>query len=313
MARIFVTQRLLPGAEHIFEGQGHEVIVRDASSPLRVEELISLASDSQALLCQLTDSISREIFEALPALNVVGTISVGTDHIDLKAAADHGVVVVNTPGVLDASTADLAIFLMLAALRRTSDAEASLRAGAWAGWGLRENLGRDLTGATVGLVGYGRIGQAVADRLAGFAVRVLHHTRTPTGRVGWTAALDELARAVDVLSIHVPHSPATTHLINESILRQLRPTAVLINTARGPIVDEEAVALALNEGRLWGAGFDVYEGEPSINPLLLKAQHTVLLPHIGSSTTATRLAMCRLAATGILEVLNGAEPANLVR
>jgi len=189
---------------------------------------------------------------------------------------------------------------------------AELRRGAWEGWGLTGQLGLDLSGATLGLVGYGRIARAVARRATGFDMKVLHHTRTSTGEPGWTASLLELASACDALSVHVPLTVATEGLISREVLGVMRPTSVLVNTARGAVVDEEALAEALEEGRLFGAGLDVYVGEPRINPRLLAAPHTVLLPHIGSATIGTRRSMCRLAIDGVLAVLAGGSPPNLV-
>ena len=312
MSKIFVTQKLVDGGIDPLLASGHQIEVRDSSDPIRATELIDQAHDADAIICLLNDPITKDVFDALVNLKVVGTVAVGHDNIDLAEARRHEVAVVNTPGVLDASTADVAILLMLAALRRSSDAERTLRTGQWTGWDLGDNVGRDMTGASLGLVGFGRIARAVAQRAHGFSMTVLHHTRTPTGDEGWSASLHEMAAQVDVLSIHVPHTESTTNLIDDAVLRALRPTSVVINTARGPVLDEIALASALEEGRLYGAGLDVYQGEPSIDPALLRAPHTVLLPHIGSSTVATRLAMCHLAIRGVLDVLEGRAPSNLV-
>jgi len=221
--------------------------------------------------------------------------------------------VCNTPGVLDETTADLAFLLILGAARLASEAEADLRAGRWHGWGINQYLGRDVHGATLGLVGHGRIGQAVARRAAGFGMEVLHHTRTDTGLPGWRGDLDTMLTASDVVSLHVPLSDATHHLIDARRLALMRPTAVVVNTARGPVVDEEALAIALEEGRIFAAGLDVFEREPEVHPRLLAAPRTALLPHIGSASVATRTRMARLACEGVVAVLGGAEPPNLIR
>jgi len=214
--------------------------------------------------------------------------------------------------VLDETTADLAFLLILAASRLAGDAERDLRAGRWPAWGINQYLGQDVHGATLGLVGYGRIGQAVARRGAGFGMRVLHHTRRDTGQPDYVADLDELLARSDIVSLHVPLTPDTRHLIDAARLARLRPSTVLVNTARGPVVDEAALADALEDGRLFAAGLDVYEEEPRVHPRLLAAPRTVLLPHIGSASHATRTRMARLACDGVVAVLRGERPPNLV-
>ena len=245
-------------------------------------------------------------------LRVVANVAVGYDNIDVEAATAAGVVVCNTPGILDETTADLAFLLVLAAARRTSEAEAVLRAGRWSGFHIEEFLGRDVHGATLGLVGYGRIGRAVARRARGFAMEVLHHTRTPTGEPGWIGDLHELLGRADIVSLHVPLTPRTRHLVGRAELAVMKPTAVLVNTARGPVVDEEALADALERGVIAAAGIDVFEAEPDVHPRLLAAPGTVLLPHIGSATVATRTAMARLACASARSVLAGELPPNVL-
>jgi glyoxylate reductase len=244
---------------------------------------------------------------------VVSVAAVGYDNIDVAAADRLGVAVCNTPGILDETTADLAFLLILAAGRLASGAEADLRAGRWTGWGITDHLGRDIHGTCLGLVGYGRIARAVARRAEGFGMEVLHHTRTATGRPGYVAALPDLLARADTVSLHVPLTPSTRNLIGAAELASMKPTAVLVNTARGPVVDEMALAHALEAGELHAAGLDVYSGEPAINPVLLKAPRTVLLPHVGSATVETRRAMARMAGQAICDVLAGVTPDHLVR
>jgi glyoxylate reductase len=275
------------------------------------DELLDHLDGVDALLCLLNDTIDERVL-ATPTLTVVATVAVGVDNIDLDAARRHDVAVVNTPGVLDASTADLAVLLMLAARRRASEAEADLRAGRWTGWSLDDHLGDDLTGSTVGLVGLGRIGSTVARRLLGFDVTVLHHTRRDTGLPGWCPSMLDLAAHVDVLSLHVPLTDATKGLVDDAVFEAMHPRSVLVNTARGAVVDEAALVRALSSGTIAAAGLDVFEGEPTVSTALLACEGTVLLPHIGSATRATRLAMCDLAAAGLLEVLAGRRPDNVV-
>jgi glyoxylate reductase len=297
MARVAVLHELPPGG--LDPLAGHEIV--PAEDPAVA-----------GLVCLLTDRIDAERLARLPKLAVVATVSVGYDNVDVAAARAAGVAVCNTPGVLDETTADLAFALLLSASRLLSEAERDLRSGAWSGWGLLQHLGQDVHGATLGIVGYGRIGRAVARRAAGFGMRVLHHTRHDTGERGWTADLDELLRRSDAVSLHVPLADSTRHLIDARRLALMRPTAVLVNTARGPVVDEEALAVALEEGRLFAAGLDVYEREPDVHPRLLAAPRTVLLPHVGSASVATRTRMARLACEGVRAVLAGETPANIV-
>ena len=312
MARILVTQKLVAGGDTRLRASGHEVVQRNDDGPMPAADLIAASDQFDAIVCLLSDRISAQVLHETTTLKVVGNVAVGVDNIDREAAAAAGVTIVNTPGVLDAATADIALLLMLSTRRGASAAEADLRAGRWAGWSLGDHLGQDLTGATVGLVGYGRIGQAVARRLEGFDATVLHHTRSDTGLSGWTASLLGLAARSDVLSIHVPSSADTHHLIDGEVLAALPSGAVVINTARGPVLDEEALADALFAGRIAGAGLDVFDGEPHVNPRLLEAPGCTLRPHIGSATVAVRRAMCDLACAGVLAVLAGETPANIV-
>jgi glyoxylate reductase len=312
MARVLVTRRLPDGgldplAEHELVGPQTD------DRAYTHDELVALAGEVDAIVCLLSDRIDSEVLGAgAPRLRVVANVAVGYDNVDIAAAHEHGVVVCNTPGVLDETTADLAFALILAAARGTSTAEADLRAGRWPGWGITQYLGRDVHGATLGIVGYGRIGRAVARRGAGFGMTVLHHTRRDTGEPGWYGDLDEMLETADVVSLHVPGGDATRHLIDARRLALMKPTAVLVNTARGSVVDEAALADALHNGRLFAAGLDVYEREPEIHPRLLDAPNTVLLPHIGSASQATRLRMAQLATSAVVTVLEGGTPPNVV-
>jgi glyoxylate reductase len=289
------------------------VVQRDEDTPFTHDELVAAAPEADAILCLLTDRIDAEVLAAgAPRLRVVANVAVGYDNIDVAAAETQSVAVCNTPGVLDETTADLAFLLILAASRRASEAEADLRAGRWAGWDINQYLGRDVHGATLGLVGFGRVGQAVGRRAAGYGMQVLHHTRRDTGLPGWVENLDDVLREADVVSIHVPLGDETTHLIDAHRLALMKSDSVLVNTARGPVVDEEALAIALEEGKLFAAGLDVFEREPEVHPRLLAAPHTVLLPHIGSASVATRTRMARTAAEGARAVLAGEVPPNLV-
>ncbi len=304
MARVLVTRALPDGGLDPLVAAGHELVQRPGDEPLTTAELLDAVAGVDAVVCILTDRIDAAVLRAgAPRLRVVANVAVGYDNVDVAVATELGVAVCNTPGVLDETTADLAFLLLLAAARRASDAEADLRQGRWTGFHIDDFLGVDVHGATLGIVGHGRIGQAVARRAAGFGMEVLHHSRHDTGITGWVADLDDLLPRVDFVSLHVPLREETRGLIDARRLALMKPSAVLVNTARGPVVDEEALAVALEHGTIFAAGIDVYEREPEVHPRLLAAPHAVLLPHIGSATEATRRRMAQLASEGAVAVL----------
>ena len=247
------------------------------------------------------------------SLQVVANFGVGYDNIDLDAARARGVRVTNTPGVLKDATAELAVALMLAAARRIAEADATVRSGAWARSGANELIGRELAGATVGLVGLGRIGRRVAELLRGFEVRLLVTSRSSSAPPG-TERLEllDLLAASDFVSLHVPLTAETRHLIDADALAAMKPGAILVNTSRGGVVDTVALIDALASGRLGAAGLDVYEDEPHVPPELRALPNTVLLPHVGSATGTTRDAMARLCAENVIAVLDGHDPPALV-
>ena len=258
-----------------------------------------------ALLCLLADRIDRALLDGADRLRVVANMAVGVDNIDLAAAAELGITVTNTPGVLTDATADLAFALLLAAARRVGWGDRLVRGGGFRGWGPLLGLGYDVTGRTLGLVGAGRIGRAVAERAAGFRMEVLFHHRT--GGI----PLPELLERADFVSLHCPLTDETRHRIGEPELRRMRPHAVLVNTARGPIVDEHALVRALREGWIGAAGLDVFEDEPQLAPGLADLPNVVLAPHVGSATYATRARMAEMAARNIVAVLRGEPVPNL--
>ena len=308
MARVLVTRRLPGGLDPLVEA-GHELIQPEGDRAFTHDEIVEQASGVDAIVCLLTDRIDGAVLKAgSPRLKVVATVAVGYDNIDVDAAAARGIAVCNTPRVLDDTTADLAFLLILAAARRIWEAESDLRAGKWPGWDIDQYLGRDVHGAVLGVVGFGRVGQAVARRATGFGMEVLHHTRRETGIVGWRGDLDRLLAESDIVTLHVPLTDETRHLIDPRRLALMKRDAVLVNTSRGPVVDEEALAVALEEGAIFAAGLDVYEREPEVHPRLLGAPRTVLLPHIGSASLATRTRMARVAAENAVAVLAGERP-----
>ncbi|HEX8454835.1 MAG TPA: D-glycerate dehydrogenase [Longimicrobium sp.] len=275
--------------------------------------------EAQALLCLLTDRVDAALLERAPRLRVVANAVVGYEHVDVAACRARGIVVTNTPDVLTGATADLAWALILAAVRRLPQAERSLRAGEFAGWGFWDYLGGDLEGRTLGIFGMGRIGKAVARRAGGFGMHVVYHSRTPlspddeeTLRAERVEFDDLLARS-DVLSLHAPLTPETRHAFSRDALRRMRPGSVLINTARGALVDEAALVDALRDGPISAAGLDVYEHEPAVHPGLLELPNVILLPHIGSATRGTRTEMAMLAARNVHAVLGGRQALTPVR
>ena len=314
MGRVLVTRRLTPGGTDPLHDAGHDVVAPDDDLPLTADELEARASDFDGIVCLLTDRIDAAVLRAGHAgrLRVVANAAVGYDNIDVASARALGIAVCNTPGVLDATTADLAFLLILAATRNTTAAEDDLRNGRWDGWGFNTHLSHDVHGATLGLIGYGRIARAVAQRATGFDMEVLHTSRTDTGLPGYVPELATLLARADIVSLHVPLTESTHHLIGAAELALMKPTAVIVNTARGPVIDEDALVDALQAGTIHGAGLDVFDDEPTVNPRLLHAPRTTLLPHIGSATVATRTKMARLACQGVCDVLAGVTPPNLV-
>ena len=273
-------------------------------------------AEAEALVCLLTHRIDAALLDRAPRLRVVANYAVGHDNVDLAAATARGIAVTNTPDVLTEATADLAFALLLAAARRLGEGERLVRAGRWTGWEPGQLLGTDVWGRTLGIVGLGRIGAAMARRGRGFGMPILYSQRHPAPPEVAAGAehvpLDELLARADAISIHCPLTPATRHLIDAAALARMKPTAILVNTARGPIIDEAALADALAAGRIAGAGIDVFEREPEIHPGLLASERAVLAPHLGSATTTARRRMAELCARAVRSVLAGQRPDFLV-
>ncbi len=277
-----------------------------------VEGSLADAADAEGLVCLLRDRIDEGFLARAPRLRVVANYAVGVDNVDLAACARRGVAVTNTPDVLTEATADLTFALILAVARRLGEAEALLRAGRWGSFEPGLLLGTELAGITLGIVGAGRIARAVARRGEGFGMAIAYASRHTQLAGARRVPLDALLAESDIVSLHCPLTPETRGLIGAPQLRRMKPTAFLINTARGAICDEEAVAAALAAGTIAGAGLDVFADEPRVSPALLAAPHAVLLPHIGSATRRTRTRMAELCALGVREVLAGRRPPNLV-
>jgi len=295
-----------------------DVTANQADKPYSPEELAQALADKDGAITVLTDRIDTALLARCPKLKAVCNIAVGYNNFDLKAMSARGVLGTNTPGVLDAATADFTWALILATARRLTEAEAWLRAGEWQGWKLKQFLGMDVQGATLGIVGMGRIGQAVARRARGFDMPVLYYNRTrlaPALERDCNArhvSLDELLAQSDIVTLHTPYSADSHHLIGAAQLAKMKKTAILIHAARGGVVDDAALITALNSGTIAAAGLDVYENEPKFNPEFLKLRNVVLAPHIASATTNTRRNMAMLAARNLTAALTGERPPNLL-
>lgn len=273
-------------------------------------ELRARAANADAILCLLTDRIDRGVIDAAPRLRIVANVAVGYNNIDVAYARSRGVVVTNTPDVLTESVADFTWSMILAITRRISEGERLVRSGLWKGWSLDQMLGSELRGKQLGLIGVGRIGRAVALRAPAFGMHVVYASRRTIDDLPGAepTSIDRLLNTSDVVSLHVPLTDDTRHLIDKRALTRMKRSAYLINTSRGPVVDEEALAWALQHHLLAGAALDVYEKEPQIHPDLLPLDNVLLLPHIASATTETRTAMADLAVDNALAVLSGRPP-----
>jgi glyoxylate reductase len=272
-------------------------------------ELIERVRGKQALMCLLTDRVDAELLDAAPDLKIVANIAVGYNNIDVPACRDRGIVVTNTPDVLTNACADFTWALILGITRRLGEGERELRRGDWKGWALDHLLGMELRGKQLGIVGVGRIGRAVAEKAPAFGMTVAYAAHKPIDVAGAVQMpLDRLLATADVVSLHCPLTPETRHLIDRKALTKMKRSAYLINTARGPVVDEEALAWALEERLIAGAALDVYEDEPHVQRGLLGLDNVLLIPHLASATKETRTAMADLAASNILAVLSGSPP-----
>ena len=336
--RIFVTQKLpQPALDRLREVCDY--VIGCERGPLDRSALLAGAREADGMISMLTDLIDREVITNSERLRIIANVAVGYNNIDLTSASQRGIVVSNTPDVLTDATADLTWALILAVTRRVVEADLFTRAGRFKTWDFDLFLGTGLTGKTLGIIGYGRIGKAVARRAAGFGLNVLYCGRdeiafrddrpraVPAPRTGTSplsssarfdglaarrAGFHQLLEQSDIITLHTPLATATRHLIDRAALEHIKPTAYLINTARGPVVDEAALAEALAQGKLAGAGLDVYEREPEITSTLMTLPNVVLLPHIGSATYETRTAMALLAVENVIDLFSGRTPRNAI-
>jgi glyoxylate reductase len=313
--KALATRPLFPEARAILDQQfDAEYWTRPERIP-RVE-LLARVADKQALVCLLTEKVDEELLAAAPNLRVAATVSVGYDNIDVAACTRHKVVAANTPGVLDETTADLAWTLLMAIARRLVEGDAWIRTGTWPGWDLDQLLGADVWGKTLGIVGFGRIGREVARRARGFQMRILYANRTRASLDAERelqaefADMDRILRESDFVTLHVPLIPETRHLISREAFAKMKPTAYLINTSRGPVVDEAALVEALEQKKIAGAALDVYEQEPRVHSGLIARKDVILAPHIGSATVETRTRMAVMAAKNAVALFKGERPPN---
>ncbi len=315
--KVLVTRKLPGDAVDSLRAE-FEVRLNSQARDLSYQEFLEMSAGCAGVLSMLSDRMDENFIERNAGnLKVISNYAVGYNNIDLKVAKKHGIVVTNTPGVLTETTADLAWALIMSVSRRIAEADRYTREGKFDGWAPDMFLGDDIHGKTLGIVGLGRIGSAVARRAVGFGMEIIYYDRSPDPEAETSLGcrfveLDELMAAADFVSIHTPLTGETHHLIDARRLGLMKPAAYLINTARGPVVDEDALARALAAGKIAGAGFDVYEEEPKLHPKLAGLANTVLLPHIGSATTATRARMARIAVDNLTAVLQGQKPAHPV-
>lgn len=316
--KILVTRDIPGRGVDLLKQTGCLVEVPSEDRPLPRAELLARAKGVHAILAMLSDRIDAELMDAAgPQLKIVSNYAVGYDNIDLVEAKKRNIRVTNTPGVLTDATAELAWALLFAAARNVLPADHCVRLGQWCGWGPKQYLGYQLSGQTLGVIGAGRIGTSFALKSSGFGMKVLYYARRENDVLNDRLAarrcdLETLLRQSDFISLHLPLTPETRYLLNRERLSLLKPTAIVINTARGPIIEEEALADLLAQGKIAAAGLDVYEKEPTVNPKLLKLSNVVLLPHLGSATFTTRSIMAETAAQAIIDCLSGQQPKHIV-
>jgi glyoxylate reductase len=312
---ILSTRPLFPAARTILD-QHFDVDYWKPSERIPREDLLKRVADKEGLVCLLTEKVDDELLTGAPKLRIASTVSVGYDNIDVAACTKHKVVATNTPGVLDDTTADFAWTLLMAIARRLLEGDAWMRSGTWPGWDLDQLVGGDVWGKTLGVLGFGRIGRGVARRAQGFEMRVLYSDAVRASAEvekelnAEFVDRDRLFRESDFISVHVPLLPDTRHLISKDNLEKMKRTAFLVNTSRGPVVDEAALAEALENKKIAGAALDVFEHEPKVHPALLMRKDVILTPHIASASVETRTKMAVMAANNVVALFEGRRPPN---
>jgi glyoxylate reductase len=313
--KVFATHPLFEAPRKLLDEHFEVDYWREAGRPPR-DELLKRVADKDALICLLTEKINDELLDRAPKLRIVSNVAVGFDNIDVAACTRRKIVATNTPGVLDETTADFAWTLLMTIARRVLEGDQLTRSGKWPGWNLDQLCGADVWGKTLGLVGFGRIGRAVARRASGFQMRVIYHDAiraTPEAEKQANAEyrpFDELLAEADFISVHVPLLPETRHLLSAPQFEKMKRTAYVINTSRGPVIDEAALVAALEANKIAGAALDVYENEPQIHPGLMKRGDVILAPHIASASIETRTKMALMAAENVRTLFAGGRPPN---
>ncbi len=316
MKRVLVTRDIPESGIEMLQ-EKYEVVVNRADIAMTREQMLEEFPKYDGIVSALTDQIDAEIIEACKNVKIFANYAVGFNNFDVEAAKAQGILLSNTPDVLSDSTAETAWSLLFAVSRRIVEADRYVREGKWKNFSAKLMLGQDVHGKTLGIIGAGRIGERFAEKARGYHMRILYHNRTRRldfeKRFNATyVELDELYAESDFISLHCPLTEETRHLLDADAFRKMKFSAIVVNTSRGPVIDEVALVEALKMNEIWGAGLDVYENEPEIHPDLLEMDNVVLLPHIGSATTETREKMSQMAARNIIEVLEGREPVNPV-
>lgn len=315
--KIFITRKIPGIAESLLNKNGFDVTSFKKDKPISKQELLKSVKGIDALISLLTDKIDKDIIDSMPGCKVIANYAVGYNNIDVNYAKSKGIVVTNTPDILTDATADLAVTLLLAAARRVIEGDNMMRQNKFEGWKPQLLTGVDVRNKTVGILGTGRIGTAFAKRMSGFDSKILYYNKTNNEQIeksfgGKKVSLNVLLKQADFISIHLPLTPDTYHLLNKEKLQMLKSTAVVINTARGEIIDERELIKLLKGRKIFAAGFDVYENEPAVNSELFKLDNVVLLPHVGSATIETRSKMAELAAKNVIAVLKNKKPLTAV-
>ena len=315
--KVLITRKIPEAGIEILKEAGYKVEIHEATGPLSRETFLQKIAEADAVIPMLSEQIDKEVIDRAPKLKVIANYAVGYNNINVDYARSKNIYVTNTPDVLTEATADLTWALILSATKRIPESDQFVRQGYFKGWEPLLMLGDDVTGRTLGIVGAGRIGQAVGSRARGFRMHVLYYSPTEKKQFGHQIGVrrcefDELLQTADILTFHCPLNEQTRHLLNAENIYKIKKGAYIINTSRGPVIEESALVQALENGHLGGAGLDVYEFEPKIHPKLLTLKNVVLLPHIGSATKETRSAMSRIAAENVKSVLSGKKPLNPV-
>ncbi len=308
--KIFITKQIPEAGLALLQKKGYAITIRKKKSIITQQELLKATKNTDALLCMLTDPVNKKVIASMNRCKVISTYAVGFNNIDVETASGKGITVTNTPGVLTDATADIAFGLLLAAARHFIPGDKMTREGKFIGWDPMLLLGKPVAGKTIGIIGAGRIGGAMAERAAGFGMKILYYSRTRKPQLernlkARKTGLRTLLKQSDFVSLHCPLTPKTHHLLGKDELTLMKSSAVLINTARGEVVDEKALARALRQKEIFAAGLDVYEREPKVERALMSLPNVVLLPHLGSGTDETREEMARIAARNIIGILEG--------